>query len=137
MQRLENDSQLATVLADNIACALEKQELRQIPTRRAMTAGNVALTAGGFFVPGLGLTGLAAGSASSETMQKHAEEQSGRVSLVLLHQAGYDIGEAPKGVVASKFVQAQADCRDHNALPRVVSLPHPGHHLASADDRSP
>lgn len=31
VERLQNDSQLATVLADNIACAIEKQSYREIP----------------------------------------------------------------------------------------------------------
>jgi predicted Zn-dependent protease len=95
VDRLKNDSQLATVLADNIACALEKQQLRQIPAGRAMTAGDVALIVGGAFVPGLGFAGPAGMMAGGAVMIRRAEEQSGRVSLVLLHRAGYDLAEAP------------------------------------------
>lgn len=95
IKRLQNDSQLATVLADNIACALEKQTLRLIPARRAETAGSVALAVGGAFVPGLGFAGLSMG-ATEAVMKRREEEQSGRMSLVLLHEAGFDIDEAPK-----------------------------------------
>jgi hypothetical protein len=94
--RLESDAQLATVLADNIACALEKQDLRAIPARRALLASDVSLYAGGAVVPGLGLAPVLTDGVAKTQMQRHAEEQSGRVSLMLLRQAGYDITEAPK-----------------------------------------
>jgi hypothetical protein len=93
--RLKNDSQVATVLADNIACALEKQQLRLIPARQAMSAGDVALIVGGAFVPGLGIGGQAGLVTGAVVIMKREEEQSGRVSLVLLHRAGYDLAEAP------------------------------------------
>lgn len=93
--KLKNDSQVATVLADNITCALEKQQLRQIPVGRAMVAGDIALLIGGAFVPGLGFAGPAGMMAGGAVMIRREEEQSGRVSLVLLHQAGYDLAEAP------------------------------------------
>ncbi len=83
------------MLADNIACALEKQTLRLIPARRAETAGNVAFMVGGAFVPGLGFAGLSMAGPEA-VMRRRDEEQSGRVSLVLLHDAGFDMDEAPK-----------------------------------------
>ena len=95
IERLQNDSQIATVLADNIACALEKQTFRQIPARRKMTAAEIAGTAGGFFVPGLGLATDIANNRAAAIILRHTEEQSGRVSLVFLRNAGYDISEAP------------------------------------------
>jgi hypothetical protein len=94
--RLESDAQLAAILADNIACALEKQDLRAIPARRALLASDVSLYAGGAVVPGLGLAPVLTDGVAKTQMQRRAEEQSGRVSLVLLRQAGYDITEAPR-----------------------------------------
>ena len=95
VERLQNDSQLATVLADNIAEVLEEDALRALPTARASTAANLAGDAAGIFVPGLGL----ATSLGTYKVQKHVQnlqlEQSGRVSLDLLHDAGYDIAQAP------------------------------------------
>jgi hypothetical protein len=96
VERMQNDSQLATVLADNIACALEKQLYRVLPAVHKMTAAQLAGDAGGFFVPGLSLATLAANYGAASTIGRHIEEQSGRVSLNLLHDAGYDIYEAPK-----------------------------------------
>ena len=96
VERLPSDAQLATVLTDNIACAIEKQEFRYQPGVRTMTGVQIAADAGSFFVPGLGIaTGLASYKVGSVVL-RHAQEQSGRVSLVLLHTAGYDLSEAPK-----------------------------------------
>jgi hypothetical protein len=95
VERLQNDSQLAAVLADNIGTALEKQTYLAMPKNQAIVAANLGGTAAGFFVPGLGLaTGIATYS-SAKTIYSHEIQQSGRVSLGLLHDAGYDINEAP------------------------------------------
>ena len=95
VERMQNDSQLAAVLADNISTVLEKQMLRLQPAQHAMTAVRVAGMAGGFFVPGLGLATDAANFAVNRDLMRHLEEESGRVSLFLLHDAGYDISQAP------------------------------------------
>lgn len=113
IKRLQNDSQLATVLADNVACALEKQTLRLIPARRAETAGSVAFMVGGAFVPGLGFAGLSMAGAEA-VMRRRDEEQSGRVSLVLLHDAGFDVDEAPK---TWWLLSSKDKPLDHAAMP--------------------
>ena len=95
VERMQNDSQLATVLADNISTVLEKQDLRLQPAKHALTAAQVAGVAGGLFVPGLGLATSAANYAVAKDLRRHLEEESGRVSLFLLHDAGYDILQAP------------------------------------------
>ena len=87
VERLQNDSQLATVLADNISTVLEKQDLRLQPTAHRMAAESWA----GLVVPGFGL----ASYAEYKDLLRHLEEESGRVSLFLLHDAGYDIYQAP------------------------------------------
>jgi len=96
VERLQNDSQLATVLADNIACALEKQSFRGQPAAQEMTAAQLASDVGGIFVPGLGLATGIVNNRVAASIYRHAVEQSGRVSLTLLRDAGYDIDEAPK-----------------------------------------
>jgi hypothetical protein len=95
INRLQNDSQIAALLADNMACALEKQTYRLLPARKTMGATNLATTAGGLFIPGLGLaTGIATYTAE-KNIETNLRNQSGRVSLGLLHDAGYDIHQAP------------------------------------------
>ncbi|HEX4022321.1 MAG TPA: M48 family metalloprotease [Acidobacteriaceae bacterium] len=91
VERLQNDSQLAAVLADNIASVLEKQLYRQLPTYRTLEAASLVSAASGV---GLAVVGVNAGVWGSIVRQ--AEEQSGRVSLGLLQDAGYDIHEAPR-----------------------------------------
>lgn len=111
VERMQNDAQLAAVLADNIACVLEKQEYRAQPAAKKLTASQVAGDVGGIFVPGLGLATLAVNTKIGLTMLRHAEEQSGRVSLGLLQDAGYDIHEAPKAwwLLAPKNPKAMLD----------------------------
>jgi hypothetical protein len=94
VERMQNDSQLATVLADNISCLLEKQPDRDLPASVELTAVGVGADVVGIFVPGVGLAATAAGISQQEMMIK-AERQSGRVSLDLLKDAGYDIDQAP------------------------------------------
>lgn len=96
VERLENDSQVATVLADNIATALEKQSFREQPAVHKMTAAQWASDAGGIFVPGLGIATGVANYKIAKSMLRHAEEQSGRVSLGYLHDTGYNVFEAPR-----------------------------------------
>ena len=94
VERLENDTQVATVLADNIATAIEKQSFRSIPARQRLSAAEIAGTAGGLLVPGLGLATAVANSRVAKHMLTVQEQQSGRVSLGYLHDAGFDVSEA-------------------------------------------
>jgi hypothetical protein len=94
-ERMQNDSQLAALLAADIAVALEKQTFRTRPTARKIAAANVAAHVGGIFVPGLGLASTLATGVATATMMQHVMEQSGRVSLCLMHDAGFDQTQAP------------------------------------------
>lgn len=95
VQRLPDDSQLAAVLAGNIAVILEKEGFRNAPAYKAITATNVAALGASLFVPGLGLvTSMTTGGIAQHMMLMN-REQSGRVSLALMHDAGYDLKQAP------------------------------------------
>ncbi len=95
VEHLPNDSQLAALLADNIAVALEKQTLRRQPSKHKMDVASIAGGVGGLFVPGLGLATDITNAKIAEAIELRNEEQSGRVSLTLLSDAGYDIQQAP------------------------------------------
>ncbi|HVN92933.1 MAG TPA: hypothetical protein VMT38_04525 [Terracidiphilus sp.] len=86
VERMQNDSQLAAVLADSIAGALERDEYRFSPTSSVGSAAAFALEVSDPF--GLGV-------AEAVRIQRYVENQTGRVSLTLLHDAGYDINQAP------------------------------------------
>ncbi|MEO6805582.1 MAG: hypothetical protein ABI286_11160 [Edaphobacter sp.] len=92
---LKDDSQLATVLADNIATVLEKQSYRILPAEHMMAAANLSSAAVGLLIPGVGLASGIATYTRSKSIQTDLLNQSGRVSLGLLHDAGYDINQAP------------------------------------------
>jgi hypothetical protein len=84
------------MLADAIACALEKQTYRMRLASVAVTTGSVASWAE--FVPMIGgpaaLAGIGSGTTQHVVVRKE-EHQSERVSLDLMHDAGYDVHEAP------------------------------------------
>ena len=98
VERLQDDDQLAAVLADNIAEALEKDPLRV----RSLGMESLAGTAAGYAAAALPLGAGLAASAGGLGVSGHAQHvidaevaRSGRVSLCLLHDAGYDIRQAP------------------------------------------
>jgi len=94
MDQLIEDSQLAAVLADNIAAALEKQEYRKIPIREKALGAELGAGGAGLFVPGLGLATLVTSSAANSALRRLVQ-QTDRVSLELLSDSGYDVREAP------------------------------------------
>jgi len=103
-----------------MAIVLEKQAYRLNPPTTAISAFNTATALGGIFVPGLGLAGLATMPAS-KSIQTDLLEQSGRVSLSLLHDAGYDLQQAPLAwwLVAAKPSKGLAQT---NIPPRALNL---------------
>lgn len=90
VERMQNDSELAAVLADGIACALERQQYR---TEWKIRAGYAAAMLSPV-VPYAGL-GMGFGGSVAREIEEMAMEQRGRVSLSLLHEVGYDIDQAP------------------------------------------
>ena len=93
VDRLQDDSQLAAVLADSMARVLEKQTYRAKPGQKKMAIAEIASgVLGGLST--LGATTVATMSVAAAD-KRNAEDQTGRVSLGLLHDAGYDINQAP------------------------------------------
>jgi hypothetical protein len=92
---LTTDPQLAAVIASNMAEVLEKQQSRFLTAKEALGATNLAALGVGFApVPFLG-TGMVLGTAiAASDMQRRENQQADRVSLQLLHQAGYDINQS-------------------------------------------
>jgi hypothetical protein len=90
VERVQNDSQLAAVLADGIACALERQAYRNEGKIRVAYASAVAAP----LVPYAGLA-MSAGSEVAEEIQIKEMQQRDRVSLWLVRIAGFDIDQAP------------------------------------------
>ena len=117
VDRLPDDSQLAAILADSIAEVLEKQDLRAIPAAHKMTTASIAGGVAGAFIPGVGLVPMAANHEVAKSMQRRSRQQSGRVSLCLMHDAGYDLTAAPNAwwILHAKEGKEYADAKmpDH------------------------
>jgi len=95
VERMQNDDQLATVLADNIAEAIDKEALRSLTANTVKTISSDAVTAGVILLgPAEFVGGLVADHYASKAIDRTLQ-QSGRVSLCYLHDAGYDITQAP------------------------------------------
>ena len=107
VERMQNDDQLAAVLADNIAETIEKDTLHITSTYTKVVGAEVAGDVAGIFLPGAGLATLFAGGKVSAHGYTLELQQSGRVSLCFLHDAGYDITQAPLAwwLLASKSVK--------------------------------
>lgn len=100
IELMQNDSQIAALLADSIACVLEKQDLRMRFTWGELKGGKVlmysARTADVLSPGGIAVWAAAKGlGVDPGTELRHQLNQSARVSLTLMHDAGYDISQAP------------------------------------------
>lgn len=91
VQRMQNDSQLAAILAAYVAILLNKDEDRVAPALRKVADAEMAT----MFIPGLGLPGEIAGYAETSRILGRYEEPVLRVSLGLMADAGYNVFEAP------------------------------------------
>lgn len=92
--RLGNDDQLAAIVADGIACNLQRQTARTIAAIRKELSIDIALDVAGAFVPGLGLAAIPGGFTSKED-EVMAEERL-RIALALMRDAGFDPWQAPE-----------------------------------------
>ena len=105
VERMQNDSQLAEVLSDGIAFAMEKESYRM----RARITG-VAVSSFLIFNP-LIAYGITAEAESAAIAKAH--QQSERVSLELMKTAGYDIDQAPQAwwLLATKKPEPLAETK--------------------------
>lgn len=97
VERMQTDSQLAAMIADGMACVLEKQAVRLRLTVNMLTAGETAAGVASL-IPIADLAGLPASTAlgaKDHVVIRTEMRQSERVSLTLLRDAGYDIQQAP------------------------------------------
>jgi hypothetical protein len=93
---MQNDSQLAAFLADKVACLLEKQPVFLPATDAdfAVDAAEVALVAVPVAEAVYQLVGIPLGIDAITQTYLHREQRD-RVSIALMHDAGYDVMQAP------------------------------------------
>lgn len=95
VQRLQNDSQIAALLADSIACILENQPWRTRIAVNAATAGESIVNASESMIASAKQAGFSGSRDQMRDVLGDEYAQSGRVSLELMHDAGFDIEQAP------------------------------------------
>ena len=94
IERLKNDDQLATLLADGVAFGLQDQWNRRVHFSRVGYSVDIAALAAGAFVPGASALAFQVGIANGKEM-KQMQLQRARVALELMADAGYDVRQAP------------------------------------------
>ena len=95
LARLQNEAQLAAILANGVASVVQKQEFRSKHRREAQMW--IALASDAVLVP-FPIIGAASAITNGVTQEKYASayfEQSARLSLDYVLNAGWDIREAP------------------------------------------
>ena len=96
VERLQNDDQLAAVLASGIALNLQRQTARVVAENRGFMGAEAASLAASAFIPGLNIAYLVGGSVVANRINTAREEERGRVALSLMANAGYDPWQAPE-----------------------------------------
>lgn len=115
VEKLQNDDQIAAMLATAMIPALERQTLEAMP-KRSNAVGMIVLAGMPFVGPLAGLALDTGGLAELHSAGVDMELQSERVGLSLMHDAGYDVRQAPE---AWDIVQSK-----HGAVdPKKPSLP--------------
>ena len=91
---LPDDTELAAILASDIAEVMEEQSVRLAPGNVALSGVGNAATVAGFFVPFVGFASI--GTATAQHVRLvHSQQQSTRAGLALMNDAGYDVRKAP------------------------------------------
>lgn len=95
VQQMQNDSQLAALLADSIACILERQTWRLRIAANAAASGDSILHATEAFLGKAKQAGFSGSANEMRDVLGREYAQSARVGLELMHEAGFDIEQAP------------------------------------------
>ena len=120
MLRADNEAQLAAVLGHEIGHYLQRHSLERLRDAKARSA--FAQFAGMF-----GAVGLVAGFGAVVGMYAYSRDQESeadRIGALLMHGAGYDVGEATK-VWSNLLLEAQAKPNGSSSNPLFATHPPP------------
>ena len=109
-ERLPSDDQLAAVLANGVAFEMQRQAERLIPESRILTASEFSGDTAGVYVPGVELFPMLVETLATGKSPASLNEERGRMALSLMHDAGYDVTQAPEAwrlVMAKKTADAK------------------------------
>jgi hypothetical protein len=88
--RMQNDSELAAVLADAVAVNLQRQNVQIQADMKWIAAAEAAAYAA------VGLAGVTGAAIAAHPFLRKIEEQRGRIALSLMSDAGFDPWQAPE-----------------------------------------
>jgi len=91
-----NDDELAAVVADGVACNLQRQTAREITSRRKDLTIDGVLDVAGAFVPGVGLAAMFYPGVFTSKEDASMGEERLRIAIALMHDAGFDPWQAPE-----------------------------------------
>jgi predicted Zn-dependent protease len=118
--RLENEAQLAAILAHEIGHYLQRHSLQQLRDAKARAAFATLLAGFGVY----GLVGQLVLLGTAYAYSRDQEREADAISVVLMRRHGYDTREAPK-VWANLLAESKAGKADENALDSILFATHP------------
>jgi len=118
--RLENEAQLAAIVAHEIGHYVQRHSLEQMRDAKARAAFATAMAAAGV----VGLVGMLLAVGGAYAFSRDQERDADRIGVVLMRSNGYDTREAPK-VWANLLDEVKANPDSDPALDSVLFATHP------------
>ena len=119
--RMDNEAQVATVLAHELAHYLQRHSLDRLRDVKARSAFATAISMLGIY----GLVGQLLVAGGSYSFSRDQEREADAIGLLLMRRAGFDTREAPK-VWANLLAELAANpVASENALDGVLFATHP------------
>jgi beta-barrel assembly-enhancing protease len=119
--RMDNEAQMATILAHEIGHYLQRHSLQQMRDAKARSAAVTALSGLGIY----GLAGQLLVLGTAFAFSRDQEREADAIGLVLMRQAGYDTREAPK-VWANLLAELAANpAAGDSSLDSILFATHP------------
>jgi len=121
--RMDNEAQLAAIVAHEIGHYVQRHSLQQMRDVKARAAFATAMAAAGV----VGLVGLLLAVGGAYAFSRDQERDADRISVVLLRNNGYDTREAPR-VWANLLDELKANPDNNPSLDSVLFATHPSSH---------
>ena len=119
--RMENEAQMAAILAHEIGHFLQRHSLEKLRDVKARSAVATALSVFGVY----GLVGQLLVMGSAFPFSRDQEREADAISLVLMRKTGFDTREAPK-VWANLLAELAANpATSENSLDNILFATHP------------
>lgn len=118
--RMDNEAQLAAIVAHEIGHYVQRHSLDQMRDAKARAAFATAMGAAGV----VGLVGMLLAVGGAYAFSRDQERDADRISVVLMRNNGYDTREAPK-VWANLLEELKANPDNNPSLDSVLFATHP------------